>query len=76
MEHNALGSAGQLEREVDESIAHAEREVREHGDNEAESNVWQEAHVRFHESSGGRVSHGLQINEQQGAVSDSFDLRS
>lgn len=40
MEHNALGSEGQLEREVDESIAHAEREVREHGYDEAESNVW------------------------------------
>ena len=76
MEHNALGSEGQLEREVDESIAHAEREVREHGDNEAESNVWQEAHVRFHESSCGRVSHGLQMDEQEGPVSDSCDLQS
>ena len=37
---DALGSEGQLEREVDESIAHAEREVREHGYDEAEGNVW------------------------------------
>ncbi len=54
-----LGAEGQVKGDVDEGIAHAQREVRNKGDDDAERNVGQESHVCFDESSRGRVSHSL-----------------